>query len=246
MGYEGQMKRYREDFYNSLDDAAAPSARIILPMLLQHVSVTSAVDIGCGDGGWLAVLHEYGVADILGVDGPWHSGQSLKIPSDSFQRVPLDNPLQLRRCFDLAMSLEVAEHLPPDRATDFVAELTGLAPVVLFSAAIPGQGGFNHFNEQWPAYWAELFAAHDYVAIDLFRPAIWNDARIAWWYKQNILLYVKRDRLDAMPGLHAAVRKSADILPLIHPEPWARTLRLSQPRIGRWLRMLPAVLQRTF
>lgn len=239
------MESYREDFYKALADTAAPSARIILPMLLQHFRFASAVDIGCGDGGWLAALQHCGVADIQGVDGPWHSGQSLKIPAERFQRTHLDQPLKLGRQFDLAISLEVAEHLHAERAADFVAELTGLAPVVLFSAAIPGQGGLNHFNEQWPAYWAELFAQRGYAAIDLFRLAIWNDPQVAWWYKQNILLYVARDKLATVPALQAAVREPAEILPLIHPEPWQRTLRLSQPRIGRWLRMLPAVLRRS-
>lgn len=240
------MEDYQEGFYKALDETAGPSARIILPMLLQHFRFASAVDIGCGDGGWLAALQQCGVSDIQGIDGPWHSGQSLKILSGNFQRAHLDQPLNLGRQFDLAISLEVAEHLHQERASDFVAELTGLAPVVLFSAAIPGQGGLNHFNERWPAYWAELFARHGYVAIDLFRAAIWNNPQVAWWYKQNILLYVARDRLGAVPALHAFIREPAEILPLIHPEPWHRVLRLSEPRIGRWLRMLPAVLRRSF
>jgi hypothetical protein len=46
--------------------------------------------------------------------------------------------------FDLAVCLEVAEHLPPERAESFIRELCDLAPVVLFSAAIPGQGGTGH------------------------------------------------------------------------------------------------------
>lgn len=239
------METYREDFYQALGETAEPSSRVILPMLLRHLAVASAVDIGCGDGGWLATLQQSGVADIYGVDGPWHSGKSLKIPLDRFQRTPLDKPLQLGRKFDLAISLEVAEHLHEERAAGFVAELTALAPAVLFSAAIPGQGGLNHFNEQWPAYWANLFERHDYAAIDLFRFSVWNDPRVAWWYKQNILLYVERAHLAAHPALQALVIAPDAILPLIHPEPWQRTLRLSQPRIGRWFRMLPAVIRRS-
>ena len=89
--------------------------------------------------------------------------------------------------------------MPPERGERFVADLVALAPVVLFSAAIPGQGGTDHINEQWQDYWARLFAKHDYVALDFLRLKFWNDSRIEWWYRQNIILYVRRDRVEADP-----------------------------------------------
>jgi hypothetical protein len=61
------------------------------------------------------------------------------------------------RTFDLAICLEVAEHLPPEAAEGFIDSLTRLAPVVLFSAAITFQVGNQHLNGQWPDYWATLF-----------------------------------------------------------------------------------------
>ena len=71
--------------------------------------------------------------------------------------------------------LEVAEHIPPECADIFVESLTwGLAPVIMFSAAVPGQGGTLHLNEQWPAYWASKFAQHGYVLIDCLRPQLWD------------------------------------------------------------------------
>lgn len=239
------MSEYTESFYQSLETTAEPSARVILPLLLRHIPVGSAVDIGCGDGGWLATLRSLGTTDILGIDGPWRSEASLKIPVANFRRAPLDQPLRLDRRFDLAISLEVAEHLPPDRADEFVAELTSLAPAILFSAAIPGQGGVNHFNEQWPAYWAQRFEAHSYLPIDLFRSAIWGNSAVAWWYKQNIVLYVERNALSRYPDLAEQATSSERLPALIHPEPWLRLHRLSEPRIGRWLRMAPAVLRRS-
>src|SRR5690606_7975348 len=170
----------------------------------------------------------------------------LKIPAANFRRAPLDQPLDVKRRFDLAISLEVAEHLPAERAAGFVVELVALAPVVLFSAAIPGQGGVNHINEQWPAYWASLFDRMGFAPIDIFRQAIWNDNRVAWWYKQNLVLYVDRSVLPRFPQLAARTITPSELLPLVHPEPWQRVNRLAEPRIGRWLRMLPAVLKRTF
>ena len=100
----------------------------------------------------------------------------------------------LSKPFELAQSLEVAEHLDHIFAANFVKLLTSLADVVLFSAAIPYQGGVCHINEQPPAYWAELFAKQGYVCLDFLRPSIWGDESVLWWYRQNLLVFVHKDR----------------------------------------------------
>lgn len=84
----------------------------------------------------------------------------------------------LKRSFDLACALEVAEHLPADVANQFVALLVNAAPVEVFSAAIPRQGGKGHVNEQWPTYWASLFANHGYMAVDCIRPAVYGNEHV--------------------------------------------------------------------
>jgi hypothetical protein len=72
----------------------------------------------------------------LGYDGPHVT--PLCIPKDRFAAVDLRQPLPADRKFDLAISGEVAEHLP----ATLVGTLTSVSDVVLFSAAIPGQGGW--------------------------------------------------------------------------------------------------------
>jgi SAM-dependent methyltransferase len=239
------LSTYGDSFYRDLDATAAPSARRIVPLLLELAALRSAVDIGCGDGGWLSVLAEHGVSDILGLDGPWVPEARLKIPVASFRRARLDAPLAVERRFDLAISLEVAEHLPPERAADFVRALTALAPLVLFSAAIPGQGGVDHLNEQWPSYWAGLFAGRDFRAIDIVRATVWNDPQVTWWYKQNILLYAAPEALARHPRLAAAAAAAPpEPLPLVHPELFAQARRRAEPGFGRWLKMLPGILRR--
>ena len=95
-------------------------------------------------------------------------GEANFIERDLSQRITIDSK------YDLACCLEVAEHLPPERAGSFVEDLTKLAPVVLFSAAIPGQGGDNHVNEMWQHHWARLFAKNGFRAVDYVRPMIWS------------------------------------------------------------------------
>lgn len=213
------MTEYEPYFYSSRYDRTAQAARRILDLVLPRLPpMRSAVDIGCGVGAWLSVLLEKGVVDVLGVDGAWVDEQLLKIPADKFRRTDLSAPLNLERRFDLAISLEVAEHLPPERADSFVAELAGAADFVLFSAAIPFQGGYGHVNEQWQSYWVERFARHGFAVRDWVRPRLWTDATIPVWYRENLLLFIAESR---QAELAPAPDGSADVslpLGLVHPE----------------------------
>jgi SAM-dependent methyltransferase len=204
------MSGYDRAYFEAHRHGAESSAEVLVPEVLRLLAPRSVVDVGCGSGTWLAAFRRHGVRDVLGIDGDYVDADQLDIPRERFLAHDLSEPLRLERTFDLAMSLEVAEHLQPAVANAFVESLVALAPRVLFSAAIPHQGGEGHVNEQWPSYWAELFAGHDYVPVDCFRRGLWDDERVEWWYAQNVLLYVRRDRLD---GLEPAQR----VLPLVHP-----------------------------
>ncbi len=236
------MSEYDRRFYDDLSETALPSARRIVPMLLEMAHIKSAVDFGCGDGSWLSVLRELGVEEIHGVDGDWVDITQLRIPESCFQRSALDQSVSLSRKFDLAISLEVAEHLPPTRAQSFVGELCGAAPIVLFSAAIPHQGGVNHINEQWPAYWAAQFEGFGYRAIDILRRPVWDDPDITWWYKQNLLIFASDEAVNKYPALKQGVDANPPAA-LIHPEKYEEIVRRSRPSLGRWIKSAPAAFQ---
>lgn len=203
----------------------------MVPMVIDLVRPGSVVDVGCGTGGFLSVFGQHGIRDILGVDGDYLERSDLEIPAEAFLALDLTRPLHLDRIFDLVISLEVAEHLPPPSADLFVESLVRLGPVVLFSAAIPHQGGIHHLNEQWPDYWARRFANHGYVAFDCLREQIWNDQRVAWWYAQNTFLYLRKDMVGSYPAMFdARPIDSDDLRSLVHPQcllqvvDWAATL----------------------
>jgi 2-polyprenyl-3-methyl-5-hydroxy-6-metoxy-1,4-benzoquinol methylase len=182
------MVEYDQAFYKKIAETARRSARQIVPTVLAYIEPKSVIDIGCGTGTWLSVFCENGITEILGVDGDFVPKGMLEIPSAQYVAFDLKHPFQCARRFDLVVSLEVAEHLPSHCAASFVASLVRLGPAVLFSAAIPGQGGTHHINEQWQDYWAELFTRHDYLPIDCVRREVWNNSEVAWWYSQNTLL----------------------------------------------------------
>src|SRR5262249_48124778 len=157
-------------------EGSRASAEVVVPLVLRLLGPPdSVVDVGCGLGSWLAVFQAHGVRDVLGIDGDWADRSKLLIGPQQVRAGDRRSPLRLGRRCGLALSLEVAQHLPAACAEAHVGALTGLAPAVLFSAAVPYQGGVGHVNEQWPAYWARLFAARGYAAVDCLRRLIWDN-----------------------------------------------------------------------
>lgn len=209
---------YGGEFFNSQKDTSFLSASIVLPHVLSLVNPASVADFGCGVGTWVRALLDMGVTDVVGIDGNYIRDESLVIPGDRFVRTDIAQPVHLDRKFDLAISMEVAEHLPSARAAVFIDTLTRHSDVVLFSAAVPHQGGTYHVSEQWPDYWSSLFSSHGYRCVDCLRDVFWEDDRITWWYRQNMFLFVASDRFLTLPKLvMEATRPRSLPLAMVHP-----------------------------
>jgi|SRR5215216_1109019 len=212
-------QRYNEDYFFYRTRLARSSAEVMVPMVIELVQPSSVVDVGCGTGDWLSVFREHGVDDVWGVDGAYVNKKLLKIPEERFITADLEHPLHFDRKFDLVVSLEVAEHLPSSHAESLVASLTALGPVVLFSAAIPHQGGRHHVNEQWPPYWVRLFSDKGYVVTDPLRRKVWYDEKVQVWYTQNTFVFVARNSLRNYPLLGKEYEShNADMLSVVHPK----------------------------
>jgi SAM-dependent methyltransferase len=230
---------YNPRFFREIDSGSSRSAARIVPELMQLISPTSVVDVGCGRGTWLAEFERSGVTDVLGIDGAWVDRRHVQ--SEHFLAHDLRNPFTLNREFDLVISLEVAEHLPPERAEGFVSDLTALGPVIAFSASILDCTGTGEINQQWPDYWADIFAKLGFAPLDCLRFKFWNDPQIEWWYRQNMILYAHRDYIAARPHWRAMQdRQPPKVLRLVHPENYAEKMgMLLDPGLRQLLRLLP-------
>lgn len=221
---------YDENFYRMQKDGSYRSANIILEIVKNYIRPQSVIDVGCGVGTWLSVWQKNFGTQIYGIDGDYVDRKQLFIEEKNFHPYNLEKRINLDRKFDLAMTLEVAEHLTPERADSFVEDLTKLSDVILFSAAIVAQGGTNHINEQMQSYWAEKFSRLGYVAIDCIRPKIWFDKQVASWYRQNIFIYVNSKELYRYPKLQKYYLEHCDsiIYDAVHPEIWIGRLMAFQ------------------
>jgi len=186
------VSRQSADGYGYLDVAHHPptaAARVVVRLLRSRLAFGSLLDVGCGVGLWIREYQAQGVSDVFGIDGPWVPRKNLVISPEQFRSHDLTTPFRLGRTFDLVMCLEVAEHLPAGSADVLLDSLVAHGGLILFSAAIPGQGGFEHVNEQLQDYWIERFRARGFTAYDALRPAIWNHPEVPYYYAQNALVF---------------------------------------------------------
>ncbi|MEY3200918.1 MAG: hypothetical protein RIR70_468 [Pseudomonadota bacterium] len=197
----GQLERgYDATFYDSASEGSLRSARIILRHLQSFANFSSLVDVGAGAGAWSQAALELG-KDVLSIDGNWVKEVERKHPGLTFEYHDLNVTVECKRTFDVAVCVEVAEHLIPTRSYSFVTDLCNLAPVVIFGAALPRQGGIGHINCRPSSFWIDLFARHHFTALDAFRPTFWYDGRVEPWYAQNAFLFVANTRLSEFASI---------------------------------------------
>jgi SAM-dependent methyltransferase len=211
------MSAYNYNFYTTMIKGAEESASRTLPALFEVLQPKSMLDLGCGVGCWLKVAKELGVEKVIGFDGAYVNPSQLRINRDEFNIVDLAKNLPPVQKVELAMSLEVAEHVPETRAEELVDYLTQCSDFIFFGAAIPLQGGTDHINEQWQSYWVEKFRKRGYIPCALVRDALWDNPNIGVWYRQNALIYYKKgsiSKLDSWNELHG----DSSIINVVHPD----------------------------
>ena len=226
---------YDEAFFAEQVEQSLQSARAVARLIYRLFAPQSVVDVGCGLGAWLRAFGEMGIDQMCGIDGDYVNRQNLLIPPAKFISQDLSRPFEIPGRYDLAMSLEVAEHLSGKAGTRLVQALSQAAPLVMFSAAVPRQGGSHHINEQWPAYWRSLFASEGFRLFDPIRPLIRDDRSVRWWYRQNLLLFASPDGISAHQQLGREVVKGEEM-------EWVHLSLVEKPRdLRSTLRNMPGV-----
>ena len=209
-------KLYDKDFYSKHNKGISMSAAIVLGLLYEHYKPQSVIDVGCGQGAWLASAEFLGARTLKGIDGKWIREKALLSKNIDFSAVNFEDSMpKLKKKFDLCISLEVAEHISQAKAKHFIDFLCNASDIVLFSAAIKHQGGTNHANEQWQSYWIDQFKSNRYECLDIFRSHLWNNTSVEWCYRQNIFLFIGPN--NSFLSLRALKDLEKPIFDVVHP-----------------------------
>ncbi len=181
--------------------------KILKPILKPGMSV---LDFGCGRGDWLKAAIKLGAKRVLGLET--YALNKPDLPYEvEFQDIT--EPIFLGETFDIAICVEVAEHIPTEKSDILVENIANSANIIAWSAACPGQGGCFHINEQKPLFWHEKFLKQGFICVDL-RSLFWDDKNIEPWYRQGILFYFK-EHLVPYEFKNYIVNKP---MHLIHPD----------------------------
>ncbi len=206
------------DYDHAANVHSIEGARAALVKLFSDGLPASILDLGCGTGTWLRAALDLGVSDIVGVDGVRIPRDELLFQRDKFFCLNLNGAIELHRRFDVAICLEVAEHLEPKYGEMLIHTLAKHSDRILFSAACPGQSGQHHVNCQWPVYWQSIFNDLGFLCSDAVRWQIWEDEKIEPWYRQNMFWATKAPEQAG---------KEVRIRGVIHPVMHRRILQAS-------------------
>ncbi len=192
MNSSNESKAYETSFYEMQASNSYNSAKIVIPYLINMFHPKSVADVGCGVWTWLKAFEEAWVSTILWIDWIYVEQEKILIEKSNFKAVDLKEKQYFDKRYDIAISLEVGEHLPKHTAPNFIETITSLSDIVIFSAAQPLQWGQYHINEQRPEFRWALFEKKGYIMLDPLRLQL-IDFNELGGYRQNIFVFIKFD-----------------------------------------------------
>lgn len=212
---------YDEKYYKKHQDGSYQSAQIILKFIQKITNFQTLIDYGCGMGTWGSAAKALGVSRYVGIDQNSYDPTYMLIGPSDYMQQDLQEPIDIASKFDLAICVEVAEHIPKDKSDILLNNVCQNSEVVLFSAALPRQGGTGHINEQPCSYWIQKFRTRGYLPVDCIRPFFWNEEQIEIWYRNNCILYLTSEALKQFKVNIPPTLPPTDI---IHPQMLERIL----------------------
>jgi SAM-dependent methyltransferase len=185
---------YDSEYYaTTVEGPAVRSAKTISNSIFVEFAPKRVVDIGCGTGALLEAFRERG-CEVFGLEYSdtalkYCSTRHLNVAKFDLERDLIKNDWR----FDVAVSMEVAEHLPEKIADRYVDALTRMAPIIVFTAAPPGQAGADHVNLQPPQYWILKFRQRGFDHAEKLSERLsenWKAAGdVETWYHKNLMIF---------------------------------------------------------
>ena len=180
-------------FEREVEHSAAQSAKVMARSIRAGLKPRTVIDVGCGTGALLEEFQKEG-CQVFGLEYAESALQycrkrKLNVRKFDLKKMSLTN----QPTYDVAISMEVAEHLPETCANRYVLLLTSLSPCVVFTAARPGQGGTDHVNEQPASYWISKFQSRGFERDEILSSR-WkleweSSGSVSSHYYHNLLIF---------------------------------------------------------
>ena len=193
--YAPHDELYDAAYFEWIERHAVRSAPAIARSIIEDFSPAYVADVGCGTGALLEQLRTANTA-ALGLEYSEAALEHCRRRGLTVHRFNLEEPVppEMMPAIDVAVSLEVAEHLPSKLAEPFVDVLCRASRAVVFTAATPGQGGRDHVNEQPHDYWIAKFGRRGF-RLDAPRVAQWRrqweGRNVSWFYCKNLMIFLE-------------------------------------------------------
>jgi SAM-dependent methyltransferase len=185
---------YDDKFFEKNLEWNKPIAAKLVNILIDYFNPSSVVDLGCGNAEFLSEFYKKGIL-IQGYEGSCFAIKKALIDKKYIQLFDLKNKIDSPRRYDLALCLEVAEHIENKFSQRLIENLTTLSDTVVFTAAPPGQGGHFHMNEQPREFWIDIFKQRNYNYDAQITERVRNDMKkdgVLWWYCDNIMVFKRK------------------------------------------------------
>lgn len=212
---------YNNEFYDKHYEGSYQSAYIILSYIKNYLKVNSIIDFGCGAGTWCLAAKNLGVSMIYGIDSNSLSRAQSNDCTINYIQSDIGKKMPLLPKFDLTISVEVGEHISENDSDAYITNLVNASNIILFSAAVPGQEGLHHINEQPLSYWVKKFKKHHFELVDSLRGVFWNNSSVEIWYRNNIVFFAHE---ESVSWLTNALPKPQPIVDFIHPQLFERKI----------------------
>lgn len=157
-----------------------------IAQVLLGFGAKSVSDFGAGDGYYADTFSR--MFDTYAFDGnPYAEGNSGGLVKTMDLSLPADLPP-----VDWVVTLEVGEHIPPDREGVFLGNVCRSSRVgVILSWAVPGQGGTGHVNERPNQYIIDFMGREGFDYHENESMWLRTEARLPW-FKHTIMVFSRR------------------------------------------------------
>ena len=149
------------------------------------------LDVGCGPG-----MHVYSLRDQNVI--AWGYDIDSRVKNQPYLRQV--SMFDIEDQGDVVLCIEVAEHLETHLNADIVQAIRRcLTPrgILIWTAAIPGQGGVGHINCQPQQYWHNMFVQAGLLPLSDLRQELLHWITQGYhmgWFTQNLQIFMRLDK----------------------------------------------------